>query len=149
MHPDPAPRPSLRNRLLADHRRFEGILERVAVACEANDWGRIQSLWSNFESSLLAHLDAEEKFLIPALIRSRQRDARTILAEHRHIRLRVAELRTGVALQTVRADAARAFVEELRAHSRHEDLVYESTESQLSDADRASLFDALLSSLQE
>jgi hypothetical protein len=143
MNAEPSEPATIRDRFLADHRRLETLLQRLLAAFEANDREDIQSLWTAFESSLLVHLEAEEKHLIPALLRLRERDARTILAEHRHIRGRLAELGTGIDLHIVRSDAARAFVEELRAHARNEDSLYGWADDRLDESERASLIGAL------
>lgn len=135
---------TIRDRFTADHRRIEALLEKLLAAFEANDREDIQTLWTGFESSLLVHLEAEEKYLIPALLRARERDAHTILAEHRHIRGRLAELGTGIDLHIVRCDAARAFIEELRAHARREDTLYQWADERLAEAERDSLIGALV-----
>ncbi|MEO6575089.1 MAG: hemerythrin domain-containing protein, partial [Polyangiaceae bacterium] len=130
---------TIRDRYLGDHARLEALLEQLLAAFEANDREDVQSLWTDFESSLLAHMEAEETFLIPTLLRTREREAYSLLAEHRHIRGRVAELGAGVDLHIVRCDAARAFVEELRAHARHEDGLYQWADDRLEEHDRDSL----------
>jgi hypothetical protein len=134
---------SVRDRFLADHRRIEDLLERLLAAFEANDREDIQRLWTEFESSLLVHLEAEEKFLIPDLLRLRERDALAILAEHKHIRTRLTELGAGIDLHIVRLETARAFVEDLRAHSRREDSLYEWADTHLAEQERTSLVGAL------
>ncbi len=135
---------TIRDHFIADHVRLETLLGKLLAAFEANDREDIQSLWTDFESSLLVHLEAEEKHLIPALLRARERDAHAILAEHRHIRGRLAELGTGIDLHIVRCDAARAFIEELRAHARHEDSLYQWADERLGESERASLIGALV-----
>ncbi len=140
MHADPTLlSASVRDKLLADHTRLENTLERLVVVLESNDQEQILSVWTDLESSLLLHLEAEENFLIPALLRARERDARTILAEHQHIRARLAELGVGIELHIVRIEVARAFVEELRAHARHEDTIYAWIEDHIGESDQKSL----------
>jgi hemerythrin-like domain-containing protein len=134
----------VRERLVQDHGRLERTLEQVLAAFEANDQDSVATSWAKFDTELLAHLDAEERFLIPPLFQVNQRAARTILEEHRHIRTRLTELGAGVDLHIVRLGAARAFIEELRAHARHEDrLLYQWADEYVGEADRGLLLNAL------
>jgi hemerythrin-like domain-containing protein len=135
----------IRDHFLADHQRLEETFVRLLVAFKADDRELVRSSWTEFEAGLLAHLEAEEKLLIPALARSSERDARAIIEEHRHIRARVAELGVGVDLHIVNLDAARAFIDELRAHASHEEsLMYRWGDEHLSASERQSLFSALV-----
>jgi hemerythrin-like domain-containing protein len=116
---------SIRAHLTADHREIERTMECLIEAFAAGDEPEIERLWTLFESRLSAHIDLEDRYLLPALQRRSPRAARTIGQEHRHIRARIAELGLGVDLRTVRLETARAFIEELRAHARSEDrLLY-------------------------
>lgn len=134
----------VRDALLKDHERLERVLEQVLAAFEANDREGVATSWTRFDAQLLAHLAAEERHLIPALFRVNQRDARSLLEEHRHIRARLTELGAGVDLHIVRLAAARAFIEELRAHARHEDsLLYRWADENVADSDRMELLQAI------
>lgn len=135
---------TIRDRLLADHRRLETLLERLLAAFEANDREDMAQGWTEFESGLLAHLEAEETYLFPALQRVSERDASVLIREHRHIRTRLTEIGVSLDLHTVRLASARDFVDELRAHSRNEDrLLYRWAGDHLDETQRTSLFAAL------
>ncbi len=134
---------AVHDRFLADHRTIEGLLEGLLAAFEANDREGVQRLWTAFESSLLVHLEAEEKLMIPEFLRHRERDARALLAEHNHLRARLNALGTGIDLHIVRLEAARAFIEDLRAHARREDALYAWADCHLAEQPRASLLGAL------
>jgi hemerythrin-like domain-containing protein len=112
---------TFRTRYRADHDELEAGFARLLVAFETNDRDAVAKLWNDLDERLVRHLEAEERLLIPQLFLSSPREARTILEEHRHIRSRLIELGCGVDLHVIRVEAARGFVEELRAHSRHED----------------------------
>jgi hemerythrin-like domain-containing protein len=130
----------VRELLCRDHARLEGFLQAVQAAFDAEDSEKIASTWSRFEPELLAHLEAEEQFLIPALFRRNQREGRTLLEEHRHIRARLTELRPGVDHRHAQARTASAFIDELRAHARHEDSVlYQWADDNVEERDRQSL----------
>lgn len=141
---------SIRDRFLADHKRLEDLLTRLLAAVEANDREDLQTCWNEFESGLLAHLDAEEKHMIPALPRAREQDARRLLQEHRHIRGRLTELSMAVDVHLVRLDRIREFIDALRAHARDEDrLLYEWTDTHLGVAERMTAMGALAKVVQK
>jgi len=118
----PSSRP-ISDHFLGDHRRLEIIFEQVLAAVADGDRERLSLAWSEFETGLLTHLTAEETYLIPALLKSSPRDAQAIVTEHQHVRTRLAELGAAVDLHTLRLEAAKGFIDELRAHARREDVI--------------------------
>ncbi len=121
-------------------RTLEELLERLVVAIEANDTGRTRAIWPEIDARLGVQLDAEEQLLIPPLSRWSEREARTILAEHQHIRGRMKELRTQIARSAASGETASAFVDELSAHERHEDaLMNRWADERLGETGRATL----------
>lgn len=123
---------------------------RLLEAFADNDRELVSSLWAEFESGLLAHLEAEEKFMIPILLRVSERDARVLIQEHKHIRTQLSELGIGVDLHLVRLEAARSFINELQAHAQHEDsLLYRRADAELDDGERASIFESLAKNLHD
>jgi hemerythrin-like domain-containing protein len=115
---------SVRSFMVADHDHLEKVLSRVVSAFEEGDREEVARVWSEFDRALLAHLEAEERHLLPPLMRARPRSANAILREHKMIRDRLTELGAGVDLHVVRLDTAREFIDELRAHARHEEKVF-------------------------
>jgi hemerythrin superfamily protein len=113
----------IRALFLADHRRLDDLLERLIAAFEANDREDIQALWTLFERGLLAHLEAEENVLIPALRSTNPTEADALLREHDHFRGRLAKLGAGIDLHIVRLETARAFAAELLKHADREDQI--------------------------
>jgi len=140
----------LHNRLVADHRELEDLFADLLGAFAANDGERAAILWNEFDNHLTKHLEAEERFLIPQLFAANPREARTILREHRHIRSRLVEAGVGVDLHVVRLDAVRGFVEELRAHARHEDdILYRWADEHLGVGEQSTLLAALTTPLRD
>lgn len=134
----------IRNHFLADHRRLEDLFDRLLAALRTDDREQIASVWTEFDVGLAAHLEAEEKYLIPELARSSERDAQAILAEHARIRTRLAELDTQVDLHMVRLESARQFIQQLRDHARHEDrMLYRWADEHVDETLRAKLLEAL------
>src|SRR6185369_617324 len=60
----PSSRP-ISDHFLGDHRRLEIIFEQVLAAVSDDDPQCLSLAWSEFETDLLAHLGAEETYLIP------------------------------------------------------------------------------------
>lgn len=129
---------------LADHRRVEILLESVLVALAANDHPNACRAWNRFESGLATHLGVEEKLLIPALWIARERETRVLVQEHRHIRARLTDLGSGLALGIMRPSTLRDFSDEMRAHAKTEDrLLYQWADVHFDDAGRAAAIDGL------
>jgi hemerythrin superfamily protein len=116
---------TIRDRFVADHRRIDALLERLIDAFGANDSEEIGRLWSQLEPGLLGHLEAEEKYMLPAFANVAPEESAGLAREHEHFRLRLSELGAALDLHLVRLDTARAFADELRDHARKEDgLLY-------------------------
>ena len=99
------------------------FFEHLMLAlCEENA-PLVERCWIDFEASVLAHFDAEEKILFPELLAKGNRAVRVFIEEHRHLRAKLAELRHAANLQSLRIHAVRAFVDSLNAHARHEERI--------------------------
>ena len=128
---------------------MDALMARVLEAFADNDRELVATLWHEFDAGILAHLEAEEKFMIPILLRVCERDARILIQEHKHIRTQLVELGIGVDLHLVRLESARSFISELHAHSLHEDtLLYRRADAELGDEERQSVFAALAENLR-
>jgi hypothetical protein len=134
----------IRDGFLADHRRLESLLQRLVAAFASNDRQEIASRWAELDAGLLSNMEAEEKHLIPALLRAGASEARILVQEHRHIRARLTELGSAFDLHLARLDSVRDFIDELRAHAQSEDrILYRWADVHLDEPGRASIIDAL------
>jgi len=79
----------------------------------------VGALVSEIGKRLASLLEAEESAVIPRVAQWNQREARTLLAEHTHLRARWRE----VVLAHANAEAVETFVDDFNAHSRHEEAV--------------------------
>jgi hypothetical protein len=141
--------PVVRDRFLADHRRLEAMIIPLIEAMGADDRDEMRRLWRMLEGGLNAHFEAEEKYAIPLLMALRPRDGQALIAEHKHLRRRLAELGTDVDLGTIRLESVRGFVDELQAHARHEDaLLYKWCDDHLEGPDRTLLLKALIETVR-
>jgi hemerythrin-like domain-containing protein len=135
---------SLRERLVTEHQRLEGLFQAVLAAFEADDRDGVEQHWTAFDSQIEAHMRIEEELLIPRLERHHPEAAHAILAEHRLIRARLMELDTGVDLHLVNCATAHAFIDELRQHARHEDeMLYAWSDRNLPASERRALIERL------
>jgi hypothetical protein len=117
------PSTAVRDRFIADHGEIESLFASLLAAFEASDRDGVAGLWTEIDDRVARHLEAEERLLIPGLFAAHPREAAAILAEHRHIRARLRDLGCRVDVRTMELETASGFVEELRAHARHEDGV--------------------------
>jgi hemerythrin-like domain-containing protein len=139
-----APSQIIRDHFLADHRRLEDLFEDTLNAFEDGVREELSELWTRFESDLQRHMDAEEKFLLPAFARVNATEAQAVLADHEEFRRRIAELGVGVDLHIVRLAVASKFIDRLRAHAHREDeLLYRWADENLDEGNRTSLLRAL------
>ena len=126
--------------LVREHARLESLLDRAVAALGEGDERERARAWGELESELLAHMDAEERLLLPLFHRVSPRGAAIVGQEHRHIRARLAEVGASIAAGRPDRALARAFAAELRAHARSEErLLYRWAEVDLGPAERESV----------
>jgi hypothetical protein len=115
---------SLRPLLIRDHERLDGLFAELLQAFRTEDWATVRAAWTHFETGLLAHLDAEERYLLPLFARAEPGEAAELRAEHGAFRKLLAELGVGVDLHAVSLAVADALVSALRAHALREDVLF-------------------------
>jgi hemerythrin-like domain-containing protein len=150
MHAVSQPESSLRSRLLDDHHDLEALMARILEACERDDREGISEAWGELDARVMGHLETEDRYLVPALMRTNEREARAIMSEHRHIRTRLVELGAAVDLHTIRAETARSFIDDLRAHASHEDeMLYRIAEDTIPYEEHEGIFEAMAHAVRE
>ena len=110
-----------RHLLLDDHVRLLRLFDDVLERFRADDREQTRAAWTMFESSLVAHLEAEEHELLPAFRKVDPDEARALYSDHAWFRKRIEEMAVAVELHIIRADVAGTFIETLTAHSHRED----------------------------
>jgi hemerythrin-like domain-containing protein len=121
----PARPGTLRPLLVHDHQRLDALFVKLLEEFREGDPSDVRAMWARFEAGLSAHLDAEERHLLPLFARVEPGEAAGLLAEHAGFRKTLDDLGVGVDLHSVSTDVAQGFVEALRAHARREDeLLY-------------------------
>src|SRR6185436_19843804 len=76
---------SLESMLAGDHDRLDRAFDRIVTRAYGGDFQQIEAEWTAFQNALLAHLDAEERHLFPALAKDRPVEAQTLYDDHRRI----------------------------------------------------------------
>jgi hemerythrin-like domain-containing protein len=116
---------SIRDHLTADHLRLDALFDDVLKRLALDDRDETRAAWTDFEKGLLAHLEVEEKFILPPFAKDHELEASVIRREHDGFREKLAELGVMVDLHAIRMDVANLFVRALREHARREDsLMY-------------------------
>lgn len=107
--------------LLQDHAELELMFTEVVDAAEAGvDHRTMCALWASFEQTLLDHLDAEERYLLPALEPDHPAEVAALRWEHEEIRMALDRLDVAVQLHEVREQAVVDFIAKMRAHAARE-----------------------------
>ena len=131
----PLPSTGLRHRLTRDHARLEQLFEDLRTAFDADAPRDAARLWGELDQGLGAHMDFEERHVLPAFRAVDRCEADDLLREHELIRRRLIELGVGVDLHLLRVEVVADFIALLRAHARREDaLLYRWLERELPEA---------------
>lgn len=122
---------SLYTFMTANHTRLEKQYERLldAMAANAPD---ARELWNELDHGLLAHMEAEERYVIPAFAAVDRAAARELLDDHAQIRAQLLELGVALDLHHLRFETSQEFVRILRTHAEREDnLLYRWADTRL------------------
>jgi hypothetical protein len=121
----------LRDALVHDHEQIAPMFDAVLDRLHVGDVPAIDEAWTKLERALLAHLDAEEMFILPALARMDPARATVIRAEHADIREKLAECGVALELHSMSEERLTTLRDELRAHSQAEEKDYKWAEGEL------------------
>jgi hemerythrin superfamily protein len=116
-----APMTTITETLRHDHERLEELFAELANAVDGADPATIQRVWSQFEQALMAHLEAEERHLMPAVEKRHPDDVRRTRGEHESIRRLVQELGVRADIHTLRKEVADQLITTLREHAKREE----------------------------
>jgi hemerythrin-like domain-containing protein len=122
---------SLYGYMLWSHRYLDEQYGRLLDALAVDAPG-VRNLWTELERGLLAHMEAEERFVLPAFARFDQEEARALLREHGQIREYLLEFGVEIDLHVIRFKRSGEFIEALRSHARREEqLLYQWADKKL------------------
>jgi hypothetical protein len=106
------------------HQHLDDLYGQLLAAMEANA-PDVCALWTRFDHELLAHMEAEERFVLPKFAHVDANEAMSLLREHGAIREQLLEIGVAIDLHQARYARALELVEKLRAHAGREDhLLY-------------------------
>ena len=91
--------------LSEDHRRIDGLLDRLLGGVRADDREVTAKVLSKLERTLLNHINVEEMFVFPALAETHASEAERLGREHAKIRQALGELGLALELHVLRAEA--------------------------------------------
>lgn len=115
---------SLYTYMLRSHRCLEELYLQVldAMAISAPN---LRDLWTTLDRELHAHMETEERFVLPAFARVDRDEALAILRDHGFFREQLLELGVAIDLHAIRFERSRDLVDRLRMHAaREERLLY-------------------------
>ncbi len=105
----------------ADHEILSTLASDILARIVEGDPKRMPESISILQAAVAAHLDDEERELLPRYALVAPEDAARIRGEHAGIRKVLADLDLETDLHLVRADAMAAFLAALQAHAARED----------------------------
>lgn len=88
---------------------------------EGADPPALKADWERFERTLRAHLELEEREIVPAVERVDPKAAARVREDHAEIRASLDELGVEVELHTLRKETVDRFLTRLRDHAARED----------------------------
>jgi hypothetical protein len=139
-----APETPLSLLLPRDHARLDAMLASILELVHVDLPPQLSARWALYEDGLLAHLDAEEMYLLPELSRHDARRAAVIRAEHATLRAHLAEVGVGLELHIVREDQMQRLAAFLRRHAQAEEAdVYRWADGNLDEGSRRGLLGRL------
>jgi hemerythrin-like domain-containing protein len=112
---------NVRSKLVHDHEELDAMLVQLAEEAEDSDRPALQATWNDFEAHLIAHINAEERYLLPLIETDHADEVARTLQEHAEIRDLIAELGLAIELHTARQSDICRLVDLLRAHAKHEE----------------------------
>lgn len=112
---------TLGQRLTREHQELDALYEDLANRVHCGDAATIDEAWGPMEARLRAHMDFEERELLPRFGELAPVTAQQIVGEHAQIRSALSEMGVAIELHALREEAVTDFLALLRAHGRRED----------------------------
>lgn len=106
--------------LRSDHDHLDALAAMVLDSIVKGDRAEVADAVALLQASVGAHLDGEERDLLPVYAVDAPDDARAILREHGEIREALAGLDLATDLHFLRANAVKELLGKLRAHASRE-----------------------------
>ena len=125
-------------RLRREHARLTASLDDLLERFADGNQRDLRAAWAEVEQDLVAHLDFEDRLILPSFTAIDPIETQALRAEHLRLRETLAELSVGVDLHLIQLDRAREFAGWLREHAHREDqLLYRWVDRELAQIMRA------------
>jgi hypothetical protein len=116
---------TLQDELRADHALLDEELSDLLAAAERGEPPEFERRWGDFESRLLAHMEAEERHIFPLFERAEAEEVRALREEHAALRSLLAEAAGPEPHSTLMRQAAGRLARVLEKHGvRESSLLY-------------------------
>jgi iron-sulfur cluster repair protein YtfE (RIC family) len=125
--------PVLCGYMMHSHEHLHALYTRLLSVMEADAPREVQALWCELDHELLAHMEAEERFVLPAFAKVDHAEALAILREHGQARELLFDLGVAVDLHCLRYERSAELIHLLIHHAeREERLLYRWADRELS-----------------
>jgi hypothetical protein len=105
----------------AHHLEIEAACLEIMSAGFADDARDLTLRWGTVERELLEHMAAEERMVFPVYQQAEPENAQDLRDEHAVLREHAFAIGVAIQLHAIRCEQLQQFVDELRAHARHEE----------------------------
>jgi hemerythrin superfamily protein len=106
-----------------EHALLDKVFSNLVANASCDDRAGLRAAWETFERDLTAHMDIEERQLLPGFKRYSPNEARGLLEEHGRIRAALTEMGVDLDLHCLRADRVNALIQLIRAHAQREEAL--------------------------
>jgi hemerythrin-like domain-containing protein len=111
--------------MTSSHDYLRDLLARLLSAMEFNAREDVSALWTELDHGLRAHMEAEERFVLPVFAHIDREEAQALLREHGLLREELLQLGVAVDLHCARYARSLEFATLLARHAvREENLLY-------------------------
>jgi hemerythrin-like domain-containing protein len=119
--------------MLRSHDELRELVPRLVAAMQANARADVATLWNELDRGLANHMEAEERFVLPAFAHVDLDEAQALLREHGLLRENLLQLGIAVDLHYIRYERSQEFIDLLMRHAaREERLLYRWADDRLS-----------------
>jgi iron-sulfur cluster repair protein YtfE (RIC family) len=116
---------TLQDELRADHTQLDEELSQLLAAAARGTPPEFERRWGDFESRLLAHMEAEERHIFPLFERAEAEEVRALREEHAELRSLLGEAAGPEPQPTLMQRAAARLARALKKHGGRENgLLY-------------------------
>ena len=109
--------------MMHSHDHLRTLYVKLLAAMEANAPSEVRTLWAELDHELLAHMEAEERFVFPAFAKVDHQEALALLREHGQIRELLFDLGVAVDLHCLRYERSSELIRMLLHHAGREEIL--------------------------